>query len=120
NKRSLSVDFAKAEGQELILRLVKKSDILIENYRTGTLARYGLGYEELRAVNPRLIVCSVTGFGQTGPYSGRSGYDFLVQGMGGLMAVTGIGDGEPGAGPLRIGVPVADTFAGMNAAIGVL
>jgi len=120
NKRSLSVDFAKTEGQELILRLVKKSDILIENYRTGTLARYGLGYEELRAVNPRLIVCSVTGFGQTGPYSGRSGYDFLVQGMGGLMAVTGIGDGEPGAGPLRIGVPVADTFAGMNAAIGVL
>jgi len=119
NKRSLGVDFAKPQGQDLIRRLVAESDILIENYRTGTLARYGLGYEDLRAINPRLIYCSVTGFGQTGPYSGRSGYDFLVQGMGGLMAVTCIGDGEPGAGPLRIGVPVADTFAGMNAAIAV-
>ncbi|GAA0333203.1 CaiB/BaiF CoA-transferase family protein [Sphingomonas oligophenolica] len=120
NKRSLAVDFAKPEGQELIRRLATQSDILIENYRTGTLARYGLGYDDLRAINPRLIYCSVTGFGQTGPYSGRSGYDFLVQGMGGLMAVTGIEDGEPGAGPMRIGVPLADTFAGMNAAIAVM
>lgn len=120
NKRSFGVDFAKSEGQELLRRLATEADILIENYRTGTLSRYGLGYEDLRTINPRLIYCSVTGFGQTGPYSGRSGYDFLVQGMGGLMAVTGIGDGEPGAGPMRIGVPVADTFAGMNAAIGVM
>jgi len=120
NKRSFSVDFSNPEGQKLIRRLVEGSDILIENYRTGTLARYGLGYDDLRALNPRLIYCSVTGFGQNGPYSGRSGYDFLVQGMGGLMAVTGIADGEPGAGPLRIGVPVADTFAGMNAAIAVM
>lgn len=120
NKRSLSVDFASKQGQVLIHKLVAEADILIENYRTNTLARYGLGYEDLKAINPRLIYCSVTGFGQTGPYSRRSGYDFLVQGMGGLMAVTGHPDGEPGAGPLRIGVPVADTFAGMNAAIGIL
>lgn len=120
NKRSFAVDFAKSEGQEILRQLAEQADILIENYRTGTLARYGLGYEELRAANPRLIYCSITGFGQTGPYSGRSGYDFLVQGMGGLMAVTGIGDGQPGAGPLRIGVPVADTFAGMNAAIAIV
>lgn len=120
NKRSLSVDFASEQGQALIRKLAIDADILIENYRTGTLARYGLGYDDLKAINPGLIYCSVTGFGQTGPYSGRSGYDFLVQGMGGLMAVTGHPDGEPGAGPLRIGVPVADTFAGMNAAIGVL
>ncbi|MDR7156470.1 crotonobetainyl-CoA:carnitine CoA-transferase CaiB-like acyl-CoA transferase [Sphingobium xenophagum] len=120
NKRSLSVDFASEQGQALIRKLVVDADILIENYRTGTLARYQLGYEELKVINPRLVYCSVTGFGQSGPYSGRSGYDFLVQGMGGLMAVTGYPDGEPGAGPLRIGVPVADTFAGMNAAIGIL
>jgi len=117
NKRSLAVDFARPEGQEVIRRLASQSDILIENYRTGTLGRYGLGYADLRAVNPRLIYCSITGFGQTGPYSGRSGYDYLVQGMGGLMAVTGIPDDQPGAGPMRIGVPVADTLAGMNAAI---
>lgn len=120
NKRSFSVDFATEQGQALICKLVAEADILIENYRTGTLARYGLGYDDLKAINSRLIYCSVTGFGQTGPYSRRSGYDFLVQGMGGLMAVTGHPDGEPGAGPLRIGVPVADTFAGMNAAIGIL
>jgi len=120
NKRSLALDFGREEGQAILRRLAAEADILIENYRTGTLSRYGLGYDELRALNPGLIYCSVTGFGQTGPYSGRSGYDFLVQGMGGLMAVTGIADGEPGAGPLRIGVPVADTFAGMNAAIAIM
>jgi len=81
NKRSLSLDFQKPEGQALLHRLIETADILIENYRTGTLARYGLGYEELKAINPRLIYCSITGFGQTGPYAGRSGYDFLVQGM---------------------------------------
>ena len=120
NKRSLALDFQKPEGQALLLRLAAKADILIENYRTGTLARYGLGYEDLRAINPRLIYCSITGFGQTGPYNGRSGYDFLVQGMGGLMSVTGFPDGEPGAGPLRVGIPVADLLAGLNAVIGVL
>jgi len=120
NKRSFAIDFGQEAGQDIIRKLAEQSDILIENYRTGTLARYGLGYEDLRAINPRLIYCSITGFGQTGPYAGRSGYDFLVQGMGGLMAVTGHADGEPGARPLRIGVPVADTFAGMNAAIAIL
>jgi len=120
NKRSLAVDFSKSDGQKLVRRLVQQSDILIENYRTGTLQRYGLGYEDLRAINPRLIYCSVTGFGQSGPYSDRSGYDFLVQGMGGLMAVTGKPDDEPGGGPMRIGVPVADTFAGMNASIAIM
>jgi crotonobetainyl-CoA:carnitine CoA-transferase CaiB-like acyl-CoA transferase len=120
NKRSLGVNLASAQGQDIVRRLAAEADILIENYRTGTLARYGLGYEDLREINPRLIYCSITGFGQTGPYSGRSGYDFLVQGMGGLMAVTGLADGEPGAGPMRIGIPVVDSFAGMNAAIGVL
>lgn len=120
NKRSLAVDFAKEEGQRILRLLAQNADILIENYRTGTLARYGLGHDELHAINPRLIYCSITGFGQTGPYSGRSGYDFLVQGMAGLMSVTGIPDGEPGGGPIRTGVPVADTFAGMNAAIAIL
>lgn len=120
NKRSFAVDFSRAEGQDLVRRLAAGADILIENYRSGTLARYGLGYEDLRSINPRLIYCSITGFGQTGPYSDRSGYDFLIQGMSGLMAITGYPDGEPGAGPLRIGVPVVDTFAGMNAAIAIL
>jgi len=120
NKRSLSVDFGKAEGQDALRRVIADADILLENYRTGTLARYGLGYEELRAINPRLIYCSITGFGQTGPYKGRSGYDFLIQGMAGLMSVTGHEDGEPGAGPMRVGIPVADILAGMNAVIGIL
>lgn len=120
NKRSLAIDFQKPEGQAVLHRLVAGADILIENYRTGTLARYGLGYADLKAINPRLIYCSITGFGQTGPYSDRSGYDFLIQGMGGLMSVTGHADGEPGAGPMRVGIPVADLLAGMNAAIGVL
>jgi len=120
NKRSLGVNLATTQGQDIVRRLAGEADVLIENYRTGTLARYGLGYEDLRKVNSRLIYCSITGFGQTGPYSGRSGYDFLVQGMGGLMAVTGLPDGEPGASPLRVGIPVVDSFAGMNAAIAVL
>lgn len=120
NKRSLSVDFAKEEGQALIRRVAADADILVENYRTGTLGRYGLGYDQMRAVNPGLIYCSITGFGQEGPYSGRSGYDFLIQGMAGLMSVTGYPDGEPGEGPLRVGIPVADILAGLNAVIGIL
>ena len=120
NKRSLSVDFGKEEGQALIRRVASDADILIENYRTGTLARYGLGHEALREINPQLIYCSITGFGQDGPYSGRSGYDFLIQGMAGLMSVTGHPDGEPGEGPMRVGIPVADILAGLNAVIGVL
>ena len=120
NKSSISVDFATEAGADLIRQLVANADVLVENYRSGTLARYGLGYEELKAINPKLIYCSVTGFGQTGPYAGRSGYDYLVQAMAGLMSVTGHHDGEPGDGPMRVGVPIADICAGLYAAISVL
>lgn len=119
-KRSLTLDFTKPDGMDILRKLVAESDILIENFRTGTLARYGLGYEDLAKINPRLIYCSITGFGQTGPYSDRSGYDYLVQAMGGQMAVTGLPDGVMGAGPMRVGVPIADITAGNNAVIGIL
>jgi crotonobetainyl-CoA:carnitine CoA-transferase CaiB-like acyl-CoA transferase len=120
NKRSIAVDFATPQGAELLQRLAGQCDILLENYRPKTLEKYGLGYEQLKAINPRLIYCSLTGFGQTGPYATRSGYDYLVQGMGGLMNVTGPADGEAGAGPTRVGIPLVDIFAGMNGVIGVL
>lgn len=120
NKRSVSVDFARPEGAAILKRMVANADVLIENFRPGTLARYGLGYEALRAVNPRLIYCSVTGFGQTGPYAGRSGYDFVAQAMAGLMEVTGEADGAPGGGPQRVGVPVADMFTGFAATVAIL
>jgi len=100
--------------------VVAKAAVLIENFRTGTLARYGLGYEDLRAINPRLIYCSVTGFGQDGPYAHRSGYDFVAQAMAGLMEVTGEADGKPGGGPQRVGVPVADMFTGFAATVSIL
>jgi crotonobetainyl-CoA:carnitine CoA-transferase CaiB-like acyl-CoA transferase len=120
NKRSVSLSFESVEGRKILRDLALRSDVLVENFRPGTLARYGLGYEELKALNPRLIYCSVSGFGQTGPYSGRSGYDYLAQGMTGLMNVTGHPHGEPGGGPMRVGIPLVDIFAGMNAAMGVL
>jgi crotonobetainyl-CoA:carnitine CoA-transferase CaiB-like acyl-CoA transferase len=120
NKRSLALDFSKPDGADLIRKLAETSDIFLENFRAGTLAKYGLGYKDLQAINPALIYCSITGFGQSGPYGGRSGYDFLVQGMSGLMSVTGLPDGEAGAGPIRVGVPIADITAGLNSAIGVL
>jgi crotonobetainyl-CoA:carnitine CoA-transferase CaiB-like acyl-CoA transferase len=119
-KRSMTLDFAKPEGAEVLRALVRDADILIENFRTGTLARYGLGYDDLREINPRLIYCSITGFGQDGPYSDRSGYDYLVQAMGGQMAVTGLPEGSEGAGPMRVGVPIADITAGNNAVIAIL
>lgn len=120
NKRSLAIDFATPEGAEILRRLAVESDVLIENYRPGTLGRYGLGYDDLKALNPRLVYCAITGFGQSGPYADRSGYDYLIQGMGGVMSVTGAVDGDPGAGPTRVGIPLVDIFAGMNAVIGVL
>ena len=120
NKRSISIDFGKPEGVDVLRRLVERSDILVENYRPGTLARYGLGYDDLRRINPRLIYCSVSGFGQSGPYSGRSGYDFLAQAMAGVMSVTGYPDGAPGGGPMRVGIPLADTLTGLQAVIGIL
>jgi crotonobetainyl-CoA:carnitine CoA-transferase CaiB-like acyl-CoA transferase len=120
NKRSIAVDYAQPEGAQLIRDLAARADVLLENYRTGTLAKYGLGHDDLKRINPRLIYCSLTGFGQTGPYAERSGYDYLVQAMAGVMSVTGPRDGEPGAGPTRVGIPVADICAGLYAAIAVL
>ncbi len=119
-KKSVTVDLADPAGQALVRRLAAQSDVLIENYRVGTLERYGLGYEALRTDNPGLVYCSVTGFGQTGPYRDRAGYDFVVQGLGGLMSVTGEPPGLPGGGPQKVGVPIADLMTGMYAAVAIL
>ena len=118
-KKSITVNVAKPEGQALVRQLAVACDVLIENYKFGDLARYGLGYEDLKDANPRLIYCSVTGFGQTGPYREHPGYDFMIQGMGGMMSVTGEPDGAPGGGPQRAGVPVADIITGMYASIAI-
>jgi crotonobetainyl-CoA:carnitine CoA-transferase CaiB-like acyl-CoA transferase len=114
-KKSVTVNLSQPEGQALVRELAAKSDVLIENYKYGDLQRYGLGYDDLKIVNPRLIYCSVTGFGQTGPYKERPGYDFMIQGMGGMMSVTG----EPDGGPQRAGVPIADIITGMYASIAI-
>jgi len=119
-KRSLTVDFSRVEGQDIVRRLARDSDALLENNKVGDLARYGLGYPDLERLNPRLIYCSITGFGQTGPYARRAGYDFAIQALGGLMSVTGERDGRPGAGPQKVGVAVADVMAGLYAAIAIL
>ena len=116
NKRSVTLDISKPEGQALALRLIEQSDILAENFKVGALAKYGLGYEQLHAKFPRLVYCSITGFGQTGPYAPRPGYDSLIQAMGGVMSLTG----EPDGMPQKVGVSVADTFAGLYGCIGVL
>ncbi len=120
NKRSVTVDMAKPEGQQLIRELARQSDVVVENFKTGGLARYGLDYASLSALNPRLIYCSVTGFGHTGPYAPRAGYDLLVQAMSGLMSITGRPDGEPGGGPMRVGVAVIDLFTGLYATSAIL
>ena len=114
-KKSITVNISRPAGQEIVRALAERSDVLIENYKFGDLARYGLGYDDLTALNPRLIYCSVTGFGQTGPYRERPGYDFMIQGMGGMMSVTGDAQGEP----MRAGVPVADIITGMYASIAI-
>ena len=111
---------AKPEGQALIRELAAQSDVLIENFKTGDLKRYGLDQETLRALNPRLVYCSITGFGQSGPYSQMPGYDLIFQAMGGVMALTGVPDGQPGAGPQRAGYPVSDLTSGFYATIGIL
>ncbi len=116
NKRSVTVDVACPEGQELIRQLARESDVLVENFKVGGLARYGLDYDSLHAINPRLVYCSITGFGQTGPYAARAGYDFLIQGLGGLMSVTGRPNGEPGGGPMKVGVALTDILTGLYAA----
>jgi crotonobetainyl-CoA:carnitine CoA-transferase CaiB-like acyl-CoA transferase len=120
NKRSLTIDFSNPEGAALVRRLAAEADVLVENFKLGGLAKFGLDYETLKAVNPKLVYCSVTGFGQTGPYAHRAGYDFLIQGMGGLMSVTGQPDGAPGAEPMKVGVAVADLFTGMYATVAIL
>jgi crotonobetainyl-CoA:carnitine CoA-transferase CaiB-like acyl-CoA transferase len=120
NKKSITVDFTTSEGQSIVRSLASKSDVVLENFKVGGLAAYGLDYEALRAINPRLIYCSITGFGQTGPYAPRAGYDLLVQAMGGLMSITGRQDDEPGAGPQKAGVAVTDILTGLYATIGVL
>lgn len=120
NKRSITVDISKPEGQEIIRQLAKESDVIIENYKVGQLAKYGLDYESLKKVKSDLIYCSITGFGQFGPYSKRPGYDFIVQGMGGFMSVTGEADDFPGASPQKAGVAIADIFTGMYATTSIL
>lgn len=119
-KKSLTLDIAKPEGQQIARDLATRCDILLENYKAGDLARYGLGYEELRALNPGLIYCSITGFGQTGPMRSVAGYDFIIQGMGGLMSITGERDDLPGGGPQKVGVAVADITTGMYATVAIL
>jgi crotonobetainyl-CoA:carnitine CoA-transferase CaiB-like acyl-CoA transferase len=119
-KKSVTVDITKPEGQDLLRRLAEKSDVLLENYKVGGLAKYGLDYESLRKVNPRLVYCSITGFGQTGPYSSRAGYDFLIQAMGGLMSVTGEREDLPGGGPQKIGVALSDILTGLYTTIAAL
>ena len=118
-KKSITVNLSNPEGQQLVRELAKDVDVLVENYKVGDLARYGLGYDDLAKLNPGLIYCSVTGFGQTGPYKDRPGYDFMAQGMGGLMSITGEADGVPGGGPQRVGIPIIDMTTGMYATIAI-
>ena len=120
NKQSITVDFTKPEGQVLLRRLASQADIVIENFKAGGLRAYGLDYESLRADNPRLIYCSITGFGHTGPYAARPGYDFLIQAMGGLMSITGRKAGEAGAGPQKVGVALTDILTGLYGTVGIL
>jgi len=119
-KRSLTVGLDKPEGQRIVRQLAARSDILLENYKAGTLKRYGLDYEALKNENPRLIYCSVTGFGQTGPRRDQAAYDFLIQAMGGLMSITGERDGRPGGGPQKVGIPIVDIMTGMYATVAML
>jgi crotonobetainyl-CoA:carnitine CoA-transferase CaiB-like acyl-CoA transferase len=118
-KKSITIDISKPAGQGLVRQLAAKSDVLLENYKFGDLARYGLGWDDLKEINPGLVYCSVTGFGQTGPYRDRPGYDFMIQGMGGLMSITGERYDAPGGGPQRVGVPIVDIMTGMYASIAV-
>jgi crotonobetainyl-CoA:carnitine CoA-transferase CaiB-like acyl-CoA transferase len=120
NKRSITIDMAKEEGQALIRQMAVQSDILVENFKVGGLAHYGLDYASLKALNPRLIYCSITGFGQTGPYAERAGYDLMIQAMSGMMSITGRADGEPGGGPQRAGVAITDVFTGIYATSAIL
>jgi crotonobetainyl-CoA:carnitine CoA-transferase CaiB-like acyl-CoA transferase len=119
-KKSAAIDFAKPEGAALVRKLAEQSDIVVENFKVGGLKKFGLDAESLRATNPRLIVASITGFGQDGPYAERAGYDYIIQAMGGLMSITGQPDGSPGGGPMRVGVAVVDLFTGLYTAVSIL
>ena len=120
NKRSVTIDIAKPEGQVLIRKMALQSDVLVENFKVGGLAKYGLDYENLKALNPRLIYCSITGFGKDGPYAERAGYDLMIQAMSGMMDITGRADGTPGGGPQRVGVALTDLFTGVYACSAIL
>ncbi|MEG2999190.1 MAG: CaiB/BaiF CoA-transferase family protein [Comamonas sp.] len=120
NKRSITVDMAHPEGQALLRRMAAEADVVVENFKVGGLQQYGLDYDSLKALNPKLIYCSITGFGQEGPYAERAGYDLMVQAMCGLMSITGHADGEPGGGPLKVGVAVIDVFTGLYASNAIL
>jgi crotonobetainyl-CoA:carnitine CoA-transferase CaiB-like acyl-CoA transferase len=120
NKKSVTIDFTRSEGQTLVRELAAKADVVIENFKVGGLKKFGLDYESLRQVNESLIYCSITGFGQTGPYAPRAGYDFLIQALGGLMSFTGRADEEPGGGPMKVGVALADIMTGMYSSTAIL
>ena len=120
NKRSVTVDITSQEGQDIVRRLAAESDVLLENYKLGGLAKYGLDYVTLSGLNPRLVYCSITGFGHHGPYAARAGYDFLIQGMGGLMSLTGRPDDAPGGGPMKVGVALTDILTGLYASNAIL
>ena len=119
-KKSLTLDISTKEGQDIVRRLAAKSDVVLENYKVGQLKKYDLGYDDLNAINPKIVYCSITGFGQTGPWSHRPGYDFIIQGLGGLMSITGERDDLPGGGPQKVGVAVTDLMTGMYATIAIL
>jgi crotonobetainyl-CoA:carnitine CoA-transferase CaiB-like acyl-CoA transferase len=120
NKKSVTIDFSKPEGAALVKRLARRAHIVVENFKTGALAKYGLDYDSLAAENPALIYCSLTGFGHDGPYKDKAGYDYVIQGMGGLMSVTGQKDGEPGAEPMKVGVAVSDLVTGLYTTVAIL
>jgi crotonobetainyl-CoA:carnitine CoA-transferase CaiB-like acyl-CoA transferase len=120
NKKSVAIDFTQPEGQALLRQLAARADVIVENFKVGGLKQYGLDYASLSELNPRLVYCSITGFGQTGPYAARAGYDFLIQGLGGLMSVTGRRDDEPGAGPIKAGVALTDVMTGLYASTAIL
>src|SRR5512138_3249257 len=119
-KKSAAIDFSQPEGARLVRELAAEADVVVENFKVGGLKKFGLDAESLRASNPRLVYASITGFGQDGPYADRAGYDFIIQGMGGMMSVTGLPDGEPGGGPMRAGVAIADLFTGMYTCTAIL
>jgi crotonobetainyl-CoA:carnitine CoA-transferase CaiB-like acyl-CoA transferase len=120
NKASVTLDFTTSEGADILKKLIPQHHVFVENFKTGGLAKYGLDYESVAKINPAIVYCSITGFGQDGPYANRAGYDYLVQAAGGLMSVTGQADGAPGAEPLKVGVAVADLFTGMYATVAIL